>query len=185
MRIFLLMLLFLGSCWARAEVTVNTADNNFIQVHAQLVTPATPDMVWQVLTDYDHLAEFIPDMRSSRTISAPGLPVQVEQKGSASFMFFSFPLIVVFEIDDHSPADLHFHSISGNLRDMTGHYRLTPLDNGTRIQYAARFQPDFHVPPLISGAIMRREIERQFDGLLLEIERRNAARQPAPHEISE
>lgn len=185
MRIFLLMLLFLASCWARAEVTVESANGGHLQVQAHYDTPATPDLVRQVLTDYDHLADFIPDMHSSRTISAPGQPLQVEQKGSASFLFFSFPLEVMFEIDDDAAAELHFHSVAGNLRDMTGSYRLEPLPSGTRIHYQARFRPDFPVPPLISRSIMRREIERQFDGLLREIERRRLVLHPTTLEFAE
>lgn len=184
MRVFLLMLLFLTSCWARAEVMVDAANDGYIQVHAHFVTAAPPALARQTLTDYDHLAEFIPDMRSSRIVSAPGQPLQVEQKGSASFLFFSFPLEVIFEINDAAPTELHFHSISGNLRDMTGSYRLEPLDSGTRIRYETRFRPDFQVPLLISVGIMRREIERQFDGLLREIERRHA-QQPITYELSD
>lgn len=179
------MLLFLTSCWARAEVAVSTEEGGFIQVDAQFVSPATPNLVWQALTDYDHLAEFVPDMLSSRLLSAQNMPIRIEQKGRSSFMFLSFPIEVVFEIYEHSPTDLRFNSLSGSLSNMSGHYKLTPLHGGTRIEYTARFRPDFYVPPFISSAIMRRSINRQFDGLLHEIERRHAAFLIKPHDPSE
>ena len=134
-------------------------------------------MAWEVLTDYEHIAAFVPNMTSSQIISAPGEPLRVEQKGSASFLLFSFPIEVVYEFDARTSRGLHFHSVSGNLRDMVGDYRLTAISNGTRIFYEARFKPDFWVPPLVSVAIMRNEIKRQFDGLVLEIERRYTAQQ--------
>ena len=105
---------------------------------------------------------------------ALGEPLRVEQKGSASCLLFSFPIEVVFEIDAKSPRGLHFHSVSGNMHDMTGDYRVVAVSNGTQIFYEAQFRPDFWVPPLISAVIMRNEITRQFDGLVKEIERRYA-----------
>ncbi len=172
-----MMLLFTASVWAKTEVTVNKSDDDIIHVQAQIFVAAPPRVAWEVLTDYEHIATFVPNMASSHIISAPGEPLRVEQKGSTSFLLFTFPIEVVFEIDARSSRELHFHSISGNLRDMTGDYRIAAVSGGTRISYEARFKPDFWVPPLISVAIMRNEIKRQFDGLVEEIERRYTAQQ--------
>lgn len=171
------MLLFTSAAWAKTEVTVNKSDDDIIHVQAQLFAAAPPGIAWEALTDYEHLADFIPNMVSSHIISAPGEPLRVEQKGSTSFLLFSFPIEVVFEIDAKSARGLHFHSVSGNLRDMTGDYRMVAVGNGTHIFYEAQFKPDFWVPPLISIVIMRNEIKRQFGGLVKEIERRYAAQQ--------
>ena len=136
----LLLLLFTSSTWAKTEVTVNKSDDNIIHVQAQIFAAAPPRVAWEVLTDYEHFAAFVPNMASSRIISAPGEPQHVEQKGSMSFLLFSFPIEVVFEIDAKSSRGLHFHSVSGNLRDMTGGYRMAAISNGTRIFYEAQFK---------------------------------------------
>ena len=173
----LLMLLFSFAAWAKTEVTVDKSDDDIIHVQAQVFAVAPPRVAWEVLTDYEHIATFVPNMASSRIISAPGEPLRVEQKGSTSFLLFSFPIEVVLEIDAKSLRGLHFHSVSGNLRDMTGDYRMAAISNGTHIFYEAHFKPDFLVPPLVSVAIMRNEIKQQFDGLVKEIERRYSAQQ--------
>lgn len=177
---FLLMLLFTCRCWAQSDIEVERSGDGMIQVQAQVFAPAPPEVAWGVLTDYEHLAAFVPDMTSSRVVSAPGEPVRVEQKGSTSFLLFSFPLEVVFEIEAVSSRELRFRAIAGNLHDMTGAYRLEAADSGTRIHYETRFRPDFWVPPLVSTGIMRREIKRQFDGLVREIARRNATLHEIP-----
>lgn len=185
MKFLLLSLALLLSCrcWAQAEVEVSRTDDGVIHVSAQVDVPAPPEIVLEVLTDYDHLAAFVPDMTSSRVVSVPGEPLRVEQKGSTSFLLFSFPLEVLFEIDQVSSAELHFHSISGNLHDMVGSYKLQGAGGGTRIQYQTSFRPDFWVPPLISTGIMQREVVHQFEGLLEEIARRNAAHDPVSEGI--
>ena len=172
--LFLLMLLLTSSpCWAASEVTVNRSDNGIIHVQAQVIVSAPVDVVWQTLTDYEHLAMFVPDMNSSRVVSAPGETLLVEQQGSTSFLLFSFPIKVIFAIEAISARELRFRAVEGNLHDMTGTNPLEPTNAGTRIHYETRFRPDFWVPPLITAGIMQREITRQFDGLVQEIVRRN------------
>src|SRR3954453_12482532 len=41
---------------------------NEILVHAQSDVRADPATIWATLSDYDHLAQFIPDVSSSRVI---------------------------------------------------------------------------------------------------------------------
>ena len=172
MRALLFMLLLLGTCWARAGVAVEVGDDGYLQVQAEYASRAHPGLVRQVLTDYEHLADFVPDMHRSHIVSTH--PLQVEQLGTASFLIFSFPLRVVLEIEDQQDGRLQFHSVAGNLHDMRGSYHIKATPEGTLLRYEASFKPDFQVPPFIGAAIMRREIERQFGGLIKEMDHRQA-----------
>lgn len=180
MKAFFLLVLLMASGGARAgpEVVVERGADGMIQVQALVFARAPVEVAWQTLTDYDHLALFVPDMTSSRVVSAPGDALRVAQQGATSFLLFSFPIEVVFAIEPVAARELRFHAIEGNLHDMTGAYRLEPTEGGTRIHYQTRFRPGFWVPPLVSTGIMQREITRQFDGLVQEIERRSVIPQP-------
>jgi hypothetical protein len=59
---------------------------------------------------------------------------------------------------------------------MEGSYRLKMVDGVTHLHYEAHFRPDFWVPALIGPSIMHGEINRQFEGLAVEILRRNDIR---------
>ena len=61
------------------------------------------ELVWQTLTDYGRLAEFIPGMRSSRVVERHGAVAVVEQAGEAGFLFFTFPIEVTRRLD-RAPA---------------------------------------------------------------------------------
>ncbi|MEZ5444895.1 MAG: SRPBCC family protein, partial [Gammaproteobacteria bacterium] len=124
-----------------------------------------------VLTDFEHLSEFVPDMRSSRVVSAPGEPLRVEQQGVARVLFFERRIDVVFAIDLDPLRSVRFHAVDGNLRRMAGHWRLSGRD-GCHIEYRALSTPEFWIPPLIGPALMRAQVRDQFNGVLKEISRR-------------
>ena len=51
------------------EIAIEIArEGEFVSVRASAELEANPRIAWEVLTDYDHLAEFIPDVRSSRVL---------------------------------------------------------------------------------------------------------------------
>ena len=46
---------------------------------AQLLTPVSVDQIWAVLTDYDQLSAFIPNLASSRLLLRDGSKVLLQQ----------------------------------------------------------------------------------------------------------
>lgn len=144
-------------------------------VRSESYVAASAAVAWQVLSDYDHLAEFVPDLRVSRVISAPGQPLLVEQSGEAGFLVFRFSVDVVLEIEEAAPQRLGFRAIRGNMRSMQGEWRIEPSAPGIRLVYTADLEPLFWVPPLLGPAVMRRDIAAQIGGVVREIERRQTA----------
>src|SRR5258708_39639703 len=66
----------------------------YITVNASVLMQVDARTAWEVLSDYDHLAQFIPDMKSSRVVSRDGNRVLVEQKGEFGFFFYRQPVDV-------------------------------------------------------------------------------------------
>jgi len=178
---FTLILLFLAQpTLAEPHVTVDQSDDGLISVVADDLVAATADVVWETLTDYDHIAQFIPDMLSSRVISTADEPLRVAQQGTAGFLLYHFQLDVTLEIYCDPQRQVSFHSIAGNMRDMDGFYLLEEAADGhTHLHYETHFRPDFWVPALIGPLVMKIGITRQFEGLAAEIMRRSNTRHPA------
>jgi hypothetical protein len=141
------------------------------EVSACATTTATAEVTWHVLTDFDHLSDFVPDMHFSRVISAPGEPLRVAQQGIWHALFFQRRIDVVFAIELDPPRAITFHAVDGNLRPMSGRLRLTERPD-CRIEYRARSTPDFWIPPLVGPALMRGQVRAQLEGVLGEIRRR-------------
>jgi ribosome-associated toxin RatA of RatAB toxin-antitoxin module len=159
---------------AAPEVHVERRHGVF-QVHADTPVAVDAQTAWQVLTDYNQLAEFVPDMRMSRIISAPGEPLLLEQKGGAGFLLFQVSIEVVLQIDEIPPERLKFHAVSGNMKQMRGEWRISRADRAVRLSYDAELEPDFWVPPVIGAALMRRDIGKQIDGVVHEMLKRHGA----------
>ncbi len=140
-----------------------------VQAEAKLDAPL--QTAWRVLTDYEHYAQFIPDLRSSRVLARAGNTAIVEQKGDAGFFLYHFPLEVTFSVTEIPGSEVNSRAISGTFTEMTGTYVLTENDSGVELIYRGRLVPAFRLPPLIGVAAVRAAVERQFLALAREIRR--------------
>jgi carbon monoxide dehydrogenase subunit G len=164
------------SCFAQAQdLSVRTGrDGEFVTISAWAVMRVDPQVAWTVLSDYDQLAKFIPDMKSSRVLSRHGNVVLVEQKGDVGFLFYKEPVIVVLEVHEEPPSRISARGLEGNVRGLETRYELSTSASGVRLDYSGRFDPDFAIPPLIGMPIVNRLIERRFRAMVTEIQRRDA-----------
>lgn len=153
------------------EVQVHKQQDGYhISALARIDAPVAS--VWSVLTDFNHLADFVPDMRESRVISGDGEPLRLRQLGVAHALLFEREVSVVLAVTMQPQQSIHFRAVSGNLRSMEGEWRLTPQTGGCQLQYIAVSEPDFWTPPLIGSALVRSQVHEQFSGVIAEINRR-------------
>jgi carbon monoxide dehydrogenase subunit G len=151
-----------------------------ISVNASAEIRTDPGTAWKVLTDYDHLADFIPDMKSSRVILRNADGVLVEQKGAIDFLFFSQPVDVTLAVVEQPQKRIVARGVSGNLTDLEARYELEPTATGVSLRYSGRFVPGFSVPPLIGMSVVRSVLRRRFTAMVDEIVRRDALARSKP-----
>ena len=152
----------------------------YITVNASALMQVDARIAWEVLSDYDHLAQFIPDMKSSRVVSRDGNRVLVEQKGEFGFFFYRQPVDVMLEVVEDPMRRIDARRISGNIRDLQTRYELAASDAGVKLDYVGRFIPEFSVPPLFGMPMVRRIVERRFHAMVEEIVRRDALARGRP-----
>jgi len=152
----------------------------YITVSASARMQVDARIAWEVLSDYDHLAKFIPDMKSSRVVSRSGDRVLVEQKGEFGFFFYRQPVDVTLEVLEQPRRRIVARRIAGNIRELETRYELETSDAGVRFDYTGRFIPEFSLPPLIGMPIVRRIVERRFRAMVDEILRRDALARGRP-----
>lgn len=155
-------------------------EGDFITFSASADLKVDQHIAWQVLSDYDHLADFIPDMKSSRIVLRTSDGAMIEQKGEFSFLFFHQPIDVVLAVYEEPQRRIIARAVSGNLRDMEGRYELLVADHGVRLSYFGRFTPDFYVPPLVGMPIVRNLMAKRFRAMVAEIVRRDALARGKP-----
>jgi len=174
----LLLVLPLAAPQARAEeISVETQRREgALEVVCRALIEAPAELVWQTLTDYNRLAEFIPGMTKSRVLSRSGAVAVVEQLGAARFLFISIPIEVTIASTERPPHLIEAKMLKGNLKRLEGAYRIEPLADGrVRLGWSGLIEAE-SAPPLIGDLLMRSAIEDQFRGMVQEIERREALR---------
>lgn len=162
------------------ELSIETVDHHeAITVNASAVMPVRLATAWSVISDYEHLADFVPGMHSSRVLQRSDNQVLLEQTGSLGFLFFQQAIEVKLAVTESPPDRIVAHAVGGNLKQMDGSYSLETLPDGKlRLSYSGSLRPDFALPPLIGKLAVRQVLERQFRALVDEIRRRDALHTP-------
>ncbi|HEU5257833.1 MAG TPA: SRPBCC family protein [Vicinamibacterales bacterium] len=154
-----------------AEINVEEKGDEFL-IRAQSEVEADSAAIWSTLSDYDHLARFIPGMSSSRTVSRTGAEAIVEQKGSAGFGPFRQRFTVLLAVSEKMNQSISASAIGGDFKCFKSRYEIVPLGSRrARIVYRATLVPETPIPPII-GLAVRSMIGAQFDAVLEEIRRR-------------
>jgi hypothetical protein len=161
--------------WAKARVDRSMLSGN-IDIQAFIDVPTEVAAAWAVLTDYNRLAEFVPDMHASRIVSKPGEPIQVYQRGKKSWLLVDVPMELVFRMDETPTTSIRFRMLSGNIRGMQGEWQLSPFGQGVRIKYVAHMKPGLFSPRAPGDyMLIEADIENMLRAIGREILRRRKA----------
>ncbi len=146
-----------------------------IRVNASLRVDVHHHIAWQVLTDYNNLAAFVPGIQTSQIVSAPGEALLLKQTGQSGFLFFNLPVEVVARIKEAPFEAIRFEAVGGNLKSKSGEWRIERQDDATLLIYQANIVPGFWVPPLIGTAIIGQDVRSKLTGVAREMQRRAAS----------
>ena len=156
---------------AHARVKVDSGLRG-VRVDASQVVYADAATVWNTITDYNRLAAFIPDMVSSRVISAPGSPKRVEQIADAGLFAFLMPDRVVLAMEEQPGQTLYFRAVSGKVASMSGEWRIVGERAPVTLYYHAHVLALTPLPPLVSDYFIESEVRSRFEAVGNEAERR-------------
>ena len=130
------------------EQTVERLPQGVRRLAVQLRTDQTVDDLWEVLTDYEGLSEFIPNLSSSKLIERSGNRVTLSQIGSQQLVLgLKFSAEVQLELTEHRPEGLlQFRMIKGDFRRFEGSWRLQSVPDQTLVLYELTVQGCLGMP---------------------------------------
>ena len=165
---------------ASAEPEIRIERNqDAIRINASLRVDAHHHIAWQVLTDYNNLARFVPGMQTSEIVSGPGEPLLLKQTGQSGFLLFRLPIEVLVQVTEAPLEAVRFHGVGGSFKNKHGEWRIEPQGDATRLIYQANIVPGFWVPPLIGPAVMGQDVSSKLVGVAQEMQRRAVSAVPA------
>ena len=157
------------------DVTVTRADvddEHVFAVNASGSVQAAPAAVWKVLTNYERMPEFVPDLQSSRVVARMGSEVVVEQFGVARFMFMSRDIHLLVRVTEQPTTAIDIGLIAGDMKVYSCRWELVPLaGGGTRINYTGKMVPRFYVPGFLGANIIRSDIHKMMTAVLARLDK--------------
>lgn len=141
------------------------------EIHVSGAVRAAPATVWKVLTGYEEMSQFVPDLNACHVLSRNGNEAIVEQYGTVHFLFIPKTIHLVVRAHETPMSSIDIALVAGDMKLYTSRWELAPQPGGTRIVYRGRLVPDFYVPGLLGARLIRSDVERMLAAVLARIER--------------
>lgn len=160
------------------EVTVRHMrqdEQAYFEMHASGFVRRSQKTAWQVLTDYERLHEFVPNLLSSRLLERNGAQATLEQQGRVGFFFMTRTIHLVLRVTEHPFSALDINLIAGDMKRYATRWEIAPAsrngENGAHISYSGMVEPDFFVPSLLGAALLRADLTQMLEAVIAEIEK--------------
>ncbi|MEL7407788.1 MAG: SRPBCC family protein [Cyanobacteria bacterium J06558_2] len=108
----------------RGELVFLGEDGEYV---VRLLVKTSVDHAWQVLTDYENFAEFLPGVTSSELLENNGDRKVFEQTNRIKTFVFSIKSRVKIATTESYPAQIDFQAVDGDLPELNGMWTLEPV----------------------------------------------------------
>jgi len=139
----------------------------------QLRLGLDPQWLWAVLTDYDALSRFIPNLECSRLLWRRGNVVGLEQEGAQTFMGLRFKARVQLELTEHlEQRRLSFVMSKGDFRRFEGAWQIGADGSATTLLYDLTVQGCVGMPIGLIEQRLRDDLAANLRAVQREAQRR-------------
>jgi ribosome-associated toxin RatA of RatAB toxin-antitoxin module len=139
----------------------------------QLRLALSPEWIWSVLTDYDQLHRFIPNLASSRQLWRRGNRVALEQVGSQQFCGLRFSARVQLELSEEPDQGLlAFRMLEGDFRCFQGVWQVGIDSTSTWLLYDLTVQGKPGMPIGLIEQRLKEDLASNLRGVQQEAQRR-------------
>jgi hypothetical protein len=137
-----------------------------------MFAPVQPAIAWDVLTDFEHMADWVPNVRESTVLKRENNAVIIEQRGLAKFGAASFPYATERRMEMNQPATIRSTQLKGSMRRVESLMQMEPEANGARLTYHLEIVPSFFTAAILSKSFLEHELAEQFGAIIGEMIRR-------------
>jgi carbon monoxide dehydrogenase subunit G len=170
------MLLFSGNASGAEDSPIRSVDVTYdgeaYVLNAIMFAPVAQAVAWDVLTDFDHMTQWVPNVSESKVIKREDTSVTVEQRGVARYGAASFPYTTERKIELKQPSAIKTVQLKGSLRRVESTIMLEPEGKGTRLVYHLEVVPSVLAAALMSKRFLEHEMGEQFGAIIGEMIRR-------------
>jgi hypothetical protein len=149
-----------------------TRDGDAYVVKAQMFAPVAQSIAWDVLTDFPHMAQWVPNVRESTVVKPGDRQFTIEQKGTAKFAGLSFSYTSLRKIVLNPQTTIESTQIEGSMKLQHSLMTVSAAEGGTRMLYQLEVVPSMLAAVVMSEDFLKHEIEEQFTAIIGEMIKR-------------
>ncbi|MEH1973677.1 MAG: SRPBCC family protein [Nostoc sp.] len=139
-----------GDLLAKVEVQIEKIAERQRQITAKVQIPHPVEQIWKVLTNYEALPDFLPNLAKSCLVEHPDGGIRLEQVGSQRLLNFNFCARVVLDLEESFPKAINFRMVEGDFKGFSGSWCLEPYSFGeyigTNLCYTIQVWPKLTMP---------------------------------------
>ncbi|GJN22726.1 hypothetical protein PR202_gb10321 [Eleusine coracana subsp. coracana] len=126
-------------------------------VFASITVKAPVREVWNVLTAYENLPEFVPNLAISRIVLRDNNKVRIMQEGCKGLLYMVLHARVVMDLREKHEQEISFEQVEGDFYSFRGKWRLEQLgDQHTLLKYMV--ETKMHKDTFLSESILEEVI---------------------------
>jgi ribosome-associated toxin RatA of RatAB toxin-antitoxin module len=144
-------------------------DGGLYTVAATFGVSQPASTVVAVLTDYEEIPRFMPDVRTSHVLERRDGRTVVEQEAVARLMMFSRRIHLVLEVHEEAGSITFRDRCGRSFAHYAGSWTITNTDLGTNIEYQLTAKPTFDVPDFLLKRLLKRDATQMIENLQTEI----------------
>tara|TARA_Y100001933_G_scaffold3076_1_gene2938 strand:- start:183 stop:719 length:537 start_codon:yes stop_codon:yes gene_type:complete len=115
------------------EQTMEKLSDGARRLAAQLTTSASFDSLWKVLTDYDRLNVYIPNLLLSKKLYENENNIHLKQVGSQDFLGIKFSAEVILDLYENKElGQIRFKLLKGDFRRFEGSWKIQKISNSDK-----------------------------------------------------
>ena len=147
------------------------------RVAASFAVSQSAEDVMAVLTNYERIPEYVPDMEISRVIERSPRGMIVEQQAVSKFMMFSKRVHLMLDVRTEGGAIKFRDRCGKSFASYEGEWLVSQHDSLTVIDYELSAKPAFEVPGFVLKRLLKRDAGLLVDRIKAEIASRADRRQ--------
>ncbi len=151
---------------------------------ARVLVTTSLDKAWEVVTDYNNFSKFLPNVVSSKVVSANKNQKIIEQVDSRQVLFLRVKSRIRSAITETEKSRVDFQLVEGDLKSMKGYWLIEPIATYTGakatqvlITQVVEAQPKSGAPAKVFHGVFKDSLSDMMGAIKQEVEKRSSVSQ--------
>lgn len=140
----------------------------------QVLATGSVGTAWQVLTDYNHFNQFLPNVPASRVLVDEGDRKIFEQTNAVDLWFFTEEFTVQIEAKETEPQKIDFKLFKGDLKHLSGTWSIQRINaKQITVTHTVKVEPQSNTEKPFFYGIYESTLEKTLAAIATEITKRS------------